>query len=423
MERPQKKSMRALHHALTKRLGNGLDRPAPTAGRGSQMAAQDAVSTALDQSIERALACAARVQVERNDAPLRLEELLSLPAAEREAAVSREAGYQSYQLASHLLKRSEKAVFHDLGLARELARLAHLVALHTEPQSCGGSEALADLQAYALGVEGNALRVAGELREALVAFMRAREAQEQGGADPDLSARLDLMEASLRRDLRQLDKALELLDRAARTFISLRDAEQTARAMINRANVFLVKRDLDHAIGSLRAALPLVKDSWLELHLRHNLISALAECGKATDAAEIYEETRGLYLQFSDPLTNNRRCWAEGLIARELGELEKARLLLVGAAENLAANGYGFDAVLAGLDLVAVHAKQGNAEEVLRVASHLLQVFQLHNVRPEALVALCMVQEAAERRELNRGILAQAAEILRANQARTSRTD
>ena len=97
-------------------------------------------------------------------------------------------------------------------------------------------------------------------------------------------------------------------------------------------------------------------------------------------------------------------------------------VLLVGATSTLAIVLESL-LVLAGLDLVAVHAKQGNAEEVLRVASHLLQVFQLHNVRPEALVALCMVQEAAERRELNRGILAQAAEILRANQARTSRTD
>ena len=423
MERSRMRNMGALHRALTRRLGSGLEHHSLAAARGGPVVAEEAISNALDQSIERALACTARVQVERIEAPVRLEELLSLPSAEREAAVSREACYQSYQLASYLLKRSEKAVFHDLVLARELAGLAHLVALHTAPQTCGGSEALADLQAYALGVEGNALRVAGELREALVAFMQAREVQEQGGADPDLSARLDLMEASLRRDLRQLDKALELLDRAVATFVSLRDAEQTALAMINRANVFLVKRDLDRAIGSLRAALPLVKDAWLELHLRHNLISALAECGKAHEAAEIYEQTQSLYLQFSDPLTNNRRRWAEGLIARELGELEKARLLLADAAENLAANGYGFDAVLAGLDLVAVHAQQGHTEEVLHVASHLLQVFHLHNVRPEALVALHMVQEAAERRELNRGILAQAAEILRAHQARASSTD
>jgi hypothetical protein len=177
------------------------------------------------------------------------------------------------------------------------------------------------------------------------------------------------------------------------------------------------------SIANLRTALPLVEDSWLGLVVRHNLISALADCGKAREAADLYEQSRDLYLHFADPLTNSRRLWAEGVIARELGDLATAHLRLSESAENLAEQGYGFDAALAGLDLVAVYAKQGNAAEVLRVASDLLRVFQLHNVQPEALAALRMVQEAAERKSLDRAILAQAAEIVRANQIRGTSTD
>lgn len=418
MERPQEQSGGALARALARKIGRELEESGNE--REAEIPVMDGEinALALDRSIELALSCATRVQEERDAAPALLAELLALPALDREAALVVNPRYQSYTLASYILARCEKAVFHDPVMARELARLARSIASQTDPCSCGGAAALADLEAYALGMEGNALRVSGELREALVAFMQAREIQEKGGADPDLAARLDLAEASLRRDIRQFGTALTLLERAAATFTSLRDSEQTALAMINRANVFLVQRDLEEAIANLKEALPLVQDSWLGLCVRHNLISALAECGKAREAADLYDQSRSLYLHFSDPLTSSRRQWAEGLIARELGDLEAAHRLLSEAAERLAEQGYGFDAALAGLDLVAVHAKQGNAGEVLRVASHLLRLFQAQNIQPEALAALRMVQEAAERKAFDQAILTQAAEIVRANQIR-----
>lgn len=423
IERPHERSAGALARALARKIGRELDERGTEREAGPPVAAGELDTDALDRSIELALSCATRVREERDAAPALLAELLSLPALDRETAVVVSPRYQSYTLASYILARCEKAVFHDPAMARELARLARAIAAQADPRSCGGSAALADLEAYALGMEGNSLRVAGELREALVAFMQAREVQEKGGADPDLAARIDLMEASLRRDIRQFGTALTLLDRAAATFATLRDREQTARAMINRANVYLVQRELDKVISTLREALPLAEDSWHGLVIRHNLIMALADCGKAREAADLYDQSRNLYLQFSDPLTTSRRLWTEGLIARELGDLGTAHRLLSESAERLAEQGYGFDAALAGLDLVAVYAKEGNADEVLRVASHLVRIFQNHNVQPEALAALRMVQEATERKALNRAILAQAAEILRANQIRGASAD
>jgi len=418
MELPHERSTGALARALTRKIGRdleerGKERKAelPTASEGLDV-------RSLDRSIEVALSYANRVREERDSAPARLAELLARPVVDRETAVVVNPRYQNYTLASYILERCAKAVFHDPALARDLARLARAIAAQTDPTTCGGSAALADLEAYALGVEGNALRVAGELRDALVAFMQAREVQEKGGADPDLSGRIDLMEASLRRDIRQFGTALSLLDRAVATFAALRDREQTALAMINRANVFLVQRDLEMVISTLKQALPLAEDSWLGLVVRHNLIMALADCGQAREAAELYEQSRSLYQQFPDPLTTNRRLWTEGLIARELGDLDTAHRLLSEAAERLAEQGYGFDAALAGLDLVAVYATQGNADEVLRVASHLIRLFQLHNVQPEVLAALRIVQEATERKALDQAILSQASEILRANQIR-----
>jgi tetratricopeptide (TPR) repeat protein len=356
---------------------------------------------------------------ERTAAPAQLAELLALPAPEREVAVATQPCFQTYALASYTLERCEKVVSHDPLMAGELARLARAIAEQADPRSCGGSAALADLESYAMAMEGNARRVSGDLRDAFRSFLDARQAQERGGADPDLSARIDLLEASLRRDLRQFSSALDLLDRAERVFVALHDRNLQARTIINRANVYLVMRDVDKVVCTLREALPLAQDPWLALCVRHNLVFALAEGGHAREAADLYAVSRDFYLQFNDPLTTSRRLWAEGLIARELDEdLELAERLLTQAADRLAEHGYGFDAALAGLDLVTVYARRGQSAEVLRVASDLVHLFQVRNVHPEALAALTMVQQAAQRHSIDLQLLSQAADKVRANQVR-----
>jgi tetratricopeptide (TPR) repeat protein len=418
MERPQQRGAGALARALARRIGGELTEAQETRARNTELSSTDGeIDTAmLDRSLAQALSRSTQIEEERTTAPACLAELLALSPLDRETAVIVEPRYQSYTLAAYTLERSWKAVFHDPGLARELARVARSIALQTDPRSCGGSAALADLEAYALAMEGNARRVAGELRESLVSFMQAREVQQKGGADPDLTGRIDVLEASLRRDLRQFGAAHSLLDRSTAIFRTLGDRKQAAYAVINRANVYLVQRDLNRAISTLKEALTLVQDPWLSLCVRHNLIMTLAECGEAHEAADLYEQSRSLYLQFSDPLTTSRRLWTEGLIARELGNLDTARALLSETVERLAEQGYGFDAALAGLDLVAVYAKQGKSDEILGVASDLIQLFQMRNVQPEALAALRIIQQAAESKVLDLTILAQAADLVRDNQ-------
>lgn len=376
---------------------------------------------ALDAVLKNVLSRTSRVAEERAMAPAQLAELLAMSNVDREVAVATHSQFQTYSLASYTLQRCEKVVSHDPLMAGQLARLARLIAGQADPRNCGGSAALTDLEAYAMAMEGNAQRVAGDLRLSLSTFADARRVQESGGADPDLSARIDLLEASLRRDLRQFDAALDLLHEAERVFVALKDHNSQARTIINRANVYLVMRELDHVVDHLQRALPLAQEPWLNLAVRHNLIVALSECGRAREAADLYEVSKDLYLQFNDPLTTSRRLWAEGVIVRELEEdLEQAERLLSQAAERLAEHGYGFDAALAGLDLVAVYARRGQSAEVLRVASNLVQLFQARAVHPEALAALKMVYEAAEQETVNLSLLAQVAEKVRATQVRGS---
>lgn len=339
-----------------------------------------------------------------------LAELLALSAAEREMVVAVELRFQAYSLASHALQQCGKAVFHDPVAARELARLAHAISEQVDPRTCGGAAALADLQAYSLAMEGNAFRVSGDLDAALRLFEEARRVQEKGGADPDLAARIDHLEASLRREFRQYDVALRLLDRAKKTFTALQDHDQKMRTVINRSNVFLVKGDLDEAIATLRGALGSTGSPELAWTVRHNLVELLNQSGRPREAAELFEEIRPFYSQHTDPLTTCRRIWMEGLIARELGEnLDRAADLLLQAATRLAEHGYSLDAALAGLDLVTVYAKQGQTAEVLRVASDIVRLFQACKAHPEALVAFILVHQAAEKQAVNLSLLSQVA--------------
>ncbi|HEX5717807.1 MAG TPA: hypothetical protein VF179_16740 [Thermoanaerobaculia bacterium] len=374
---------------------------------------------AMDQVLAKVLGRTSRVAAERASAPAQLAELLAMPNHERESAVAMQARFHTYALASYTLERCEKVVFHDPAMAGELARLARTVAEQADPRECGGTAALADLEAYAMAMEANAARVGGNLQEAFSTFLLSRRTQHRGGADPDLSARIDLLEASLRRDLRQFAAAFELLDRAERGFVALNDRNRQARVIINRANVYLVTRDLDRVLENLRKALQLAQDPWLALIVRHNLIFALVECGCAREAADLYESSRDLYLHYNDPLTANRRLWAEGLIARELEEdLDKAERLLTQVMDSLAEHGYPLDAAVAGLDLVMVYARRGETAQVFRVASDLIGLFQSREIHPEALAALKAVQQAAERQAVTAKLLAHAADRVRANQVR-----
>jgi tetratricopeptide (TPR) repeat protein len=409
MDHLPEKRMRGLQRVLAKAIGESE----PEAGLRNQILDQALGKTGPKPQYgsfdlnEDTLRRISRIAEEKASATDLLAELLVLPTTERERVVASEPRFQIYSLASQALQQCGKAVFHDPVAARELARLAHTISRQVDPQSCGGAAALADLQAYSLAMEGNAFRVSGDLDAAFKLFEEARRVQENGGADPDLAARIDHLEASLQREFRQYDTALRLLDRARKTFSALQDHDQKARTIINRSNVFLVKGDFEEAIATLRGALDSTGSPELAWTLRHNLVELLNLSGRPREAAQLFEETRQ---EHADPLTTCRRIWMEGLIARELGEnLDRAADLLQQAATRLAGHGYSLDAALAGLDLVAVYAKRSQTAEVLRVASDLVQLFKARKAHPEALAAFILVHQAAERQAVNLSLLSQVA--------------
>jgi hypothetical protein len=196
---------------------------------------------ALIRAAEGTLRRLPAVRAEKAAAPDLLAELLAMPEVERETALALDGRFHSYALASYILKRCETENPRDPDQGRMLAKLARAVTEQVDPRSCGGTAALADLEAYSFAMEGEALRIVGDPEQALQAFAESRLHQERGGADPDLAARIDLLEAMMRRDLGQMQPALDLLDRSAETFMALKEHDQLARILVHRAS-FLRER-------------------------------------------------------------------------------------------------------------------------------------------------------------------------------------
>lgn len=314
----------------------------------------------LDRASTQTLAASSRIAAEVSSAPDRLTELLNFSVSDRALAIAREPRFKNYSLANYILDISETAVAYNPQLVLLLARLARSITVHIDPRTCGGTEALADLGAYALAREGNAQRVSGDMTAALATFARARMVQTRGGVDPDLTGRINSLESSLRRDLRQPQEALSLLCRAAETFLALEDHERWLLTQINCANAFIVQEEFEHACTLLGDLLSQTRDPQSIFLIRHNLTSALAFAGRASEASRLHEETRELYERFSAPLIKSRRRWIEAIIARGLGEDQRAGSLLEEVSAELDERGYTFDAALVRLDLGKVRASQGS---------------------------------------------------------------
>ena len=197
---------------------------------------------ALTRAAEDTLRRIPAVRAEKAAAPALLAELLALPEVERETALALDGRFHSYALASYILKRCETEIPRDPDQGRALARIARAVTGQVDPRSCGGTAALADLEAYSFAMEGEALRISGDPEQALRSFAESRLHQERGGADPDLAARIDLLESVLRRDLGQTQSALDLLDRAAEGFMALKEHDQLSRILLHRASFLRDRR-------------------------------------------------------------------------------------------------------------------------------------------------------------------------------------
>jgi tetratricopeptide (TPR) repeat protein len=267
--------------------------------------------------------------------------------------------------------------------------------------------------------EANALRVQGELRSAAERFQQLTDRLD--GAEPPalaVSAELASLEASLRNDQRQLERAEALLARAARFYRWAEDQTGLVKVEIKRALILLTAGEWERAIPCFEAAAGMIdseSDPQLAFNAYHNLVLCLCAVGRTGAAVEALGGVRALARRLGDPSNHTFLDWAEGRVAASLGNHETAIGHLRSAREMATSRARTYDAALIGLDLAEVHLARGETAEVKRLAQQMAAAFAAREVAREAARAVAMFAAAAAAEVLTFEAIARArAAFLRA---------
>jgi len=133
--------------------------------------------------------------------------------------------------------------------------------------------------------------------------------------------------------------------------------------------------------------------------LRFNLAVILCQLGRYSETVKPIQQVRDLATERGDETELIRVTWLEGRIAAGLGRPEEGRRLLGQARREFTERKMGYDAALALLEEALLLLDEGRPSEVRTLIPNLVEVFKSKGVHREALAALKLFQEAAERDE------------------------
>lgn len=300
--------------------------------------------------------------------------------------------YQTWTLCERVCEVSEREASRDLESAAAWGNVAREIALKVRGPDWWQHR----LQGFAGGFGANVVRVQGELKPAAADFAVAKRLW-LSGADPlgllDPGRMLDL-EASLLRDQRRFDEALACLDEAE---VVGRSPE---RALIKKGFTLEVMGEYERAIEALVRAESLVEqtgDARLSYMLPFNLGVCYTHAGRYSEAAELVPQVHHLAADLGDVIFLSRVTWLRGRIQAGLGRREEARGLLAQARREFAERNMSYDMALALLEEAILLLEEGRVAEVKVLARELAKVFSSKGVHREALEALTLFREAAER--------------------------
>jgi len=250
-----------------------------------------------------------------------------------------------------------------------------------------------DLRARVWAELANAYRVNEWFQQAEDALETARVLFGQGTGDPMLAARIDDLEASLRKAQRRLDEAGRLLDRVYRSYMKIGERHLAGRALVSRGITLGLLKRSSEAIRSLKKAIALIdatRDPQLLAAAHHAILKTLVDSGRYAEAGKLLLES-DLRRKFAgDPLNLLRLRWVEAKILAGRGRLKDAEMVLAEVRYGFLEHKLAYVAAVAGLDQAEVVLRQG--KEVHRLACDILARFEEHAVDSEAVQALMMYE-------------------------------
>lgn len=331
-----------------------------------------------------------------------LAELDRYPLAEQVRLVEEEARFATPQLVQLLIDRSHGERYTDPEKLSHWAGLARSSATRCAPEALGNTLKLADLRARAWGHFGNALRVAGHLRDAEEAMVTAQAYLKAGTGDPAVRARLFEQIASLYTFQRRFEAAIEILDEAAEIYRDLGESHSLARTLVKEAISSLYAGEAESAVRILNQAIPLIdheEDPHLLLAACHNLVLCYIDLDRPEQALSLYFETQELYKEFSDNLILLRARWQEGRLLRDLGHLRAAEAALIRARTGFTERNLMYEVAVVSLDLAAVYVKLKALDNLKQTVAATVPIFRALRIDREGLAALLQLQKVADQEQ------------------------
>jgi tetratricopeptide (TPR) repeat protein len=346
------------------------------------------------EDLTRALQ-AARAESARREARESWGRLKTFSPGDRRVLVDGALEYQTWALCELVCWESERAAASDPRHSIELAELA----LRISNRVAGDESLRSQIQAYAFAHRGNARRAADDFEGAEADFRRAWELRKSARAgNPgrlDQGLALDL-EASLRKDQRRFEEAVALHEQA----VAAAGPERLGDILLNFASTLEQMGEVSRSVEMLERAAPHVdaqRSPRSLLGLRFNLATNLLHLNRVSEAAALLPVVREMAVQLRNELDLLRVRWLESRILAGQSRRAEAAEALSEVGAGFLARKLGYDAALASLELAVLYLEEDRTGEVKALARGMAPIFRAQGVHREALAALQLFCDAAER--------------------------
>jgi transcriptional regulator with XRE-family HTH domain len=295
-----------------------------------------------------------------------------------------------------LCSESQRLCGEDPVKAASLCQLA----LTAADLAAGGEGIRAKLRGIAWAHFGNALRAQDDLEGAERAFFSADQIWKagEGLADGLLEEGIIFaLKASLRRDQRRFEEAKDLLERASLLASGLTFRIQV---MVSKAKLLEEMGDLEEAVVLLETVKQTAspeEEARILFPIWQNLADALSKLERFEAAAALLPQAHAYLLKAGGELNRVRLLWTEGRVTAGLGDVEAGIALLARVRGEYASRNMAYDVALVSLETAVLYAGLGRTEQVKTLARHMTPIFQTHAIHREALAALTLFRQAAER--------------------------
>lgn len=333
---------------------------------------------------------------DRKEAPALWGRLQGYSHRQRLFLVREVADFHSWSLCEWVCQESIDAAADDADRAVELAELALAIAERVPGDEAQHREA----QGYAWAHLGNARRVQGNLNGAEEGFSQFRRhwLPEEESASLLSKALVLGLESTLRREQRDLVRALDLLDQA----LAVDQGRWTPHLLNNRARIFIERGEYEEAISILcraDALLPQDQEPRLRFGMNWNRASCLCHLERYEEAEMVLSEVLSCSAVVRRKLDAPRLRWVEGRVAAGFGKTAEALAALEEARESFLSRQIAYDAALVTLEIAALHLDAGRTAEVKELVREMAPVFESQGVHREALAALRLFKEAVQQED------------------------